>query len=315
MPGPWEKYQTAPDGAGPWSKFKSSTPAPEEAPQVLDETHPELPWTDRMIVKNLAENNNVAISYLSRENPSFEFRDHQGEIILRKRGEKEFRRLDPSGFDLADVTDVGGGIAQTIGGALGAAGGGLLGTLAGPGPGNVVGATLGGAAASGGVEALRQKLAQEAGLQGDFNTAAVVRDAAFGAVPGVVKGVGAVGGKAIDMAARFPGKIGGAARGVQSVRKFLPSFGKKAASDVDMTYGTVQRPGTDALIPKTVLPETVEESVYGMTRTPGADALIPKTASPEVAPDSAWNYVTQGIIPKTDLTRPLIDPITGKILK
>ena len=84
----------------------------ERSAPTKDESHPDISFLDRFNVKNLASNPEAGISYLQKQHPDMSFKSVNGEIQMRKKGESEYRVLDPSGFDLQDITDVAGDIAQ-----------------------------------------------------------------------------------------------------------------------------------------------------------------------------------------------------------
>lgn len=86
----------------------------ERSAGVKDEMHPDISFADRAIVKNFASNPESTIGYLKKQHPEMIFRNKNGEIQMRNKNESDYRVLDPSGFDLQDITDVGSDIAQGL---------------------------------------------------------------------------------------------------------------------------------------------------------------------------------------------------------
>jgi hypothetical protein len=164
----------------------------QEGPQIIDEQHPNITFMDRALIKNFANKPEVGARYLQQKYPNMEVKQTpDGQTIVRTHGEKEYRVLDPEGFDLQDVTDIGWDIGS--GAATGAAttAGATAGSVAGP-VGSVAGGAAIGGAASAGAEALRQKLGQYFGLPQDVDTTDVKVAGGIGAAlpvaGGLVKG-------------------------------------------------------------------------------------------------------------------------------
>jgi hypothetical protein len=169
-----------------------------EPDQVMDEMPEWLGTLDRTAVKNATNNDEEAISYLQRQYPDAEFKSQGGEIIARKKGEKEYGRLDPSFSPISnplgtlkdlgrDVLDIGYDVLQGGAEAAGTAAGALAGLGAGSLPAAVAGGAAGGAAASTLKEALRKKL----GMTDEMSGSSIALDAALGgAVPVAFRGAG-----------------------------------------------------------------------------------------------------------------------------
>lgn len=168
---------------------------------IKDEMPEWLDPDDRTIVKNLANSPEEIKKYLQKKYPDAEIQTPDGDVLLRKKGEVEFRKLDPSFSPISntwgtlkdvwnDTKDVAYDVAQGGAEALGALGGGAAGTLAAPGVGTTAGAIAGGAAASGTLSALKEKLAAELGVR-EFDGTNVAKDAAISAaIPVAFKGLG-----------------------------------------------------------------------------------------------------------------------------
>lgn len=191
---PWEKYQAASPTEGstgkPWEKYGGgSTPPP--APNVIQEMHPDLGYGTRFLLKNLSNSPESSAEYLKKK--GFEASVVNGEVVMKKPGEKDWHVLDPEGLDVGDIGDIGSDVVKGVGSTAAAAAGGLAGAP------TVVGALPAAAAAGGAanasMEALRQKLGQWAGIPQDVNMKDVAVEGAAGALSPVLFGSGAAVGK------------------------------------------------------------------------------------------------------------------------
>ena len=204
---PWEKYQNnsvaSSNGAGPWAKYQAHS-----TPKFNDQEAADISFLDRAKVKNFGGEKG-SIQYLQQRYPDMEFQKHNGEIFAKKRGENEFKALDPdTGFfstdflrDVGDIAfDVGAGIVEGGATALGAIGG----TMAAPGAGTVAGGVTAGGAAGAGTEALRQKLGQYLGVRGEdeFDGTDVAISGALGAASPLMFGAGNAGKGALKNVAK-----------------------------------------------------------------------------------------------------------------
>lgn len=157
---------------------------------IAQEMHPAFSTTDRLVVKNLANDNQSAVKYLKQKHPDLEIKvdDYSGEIIAKGKGEKDWKVLDPdTGFFstdfLQDVGDVSGDIATGIGTTAATAAGGVMGGLP--------GAMAGGAVSSAALEALRQAAGQAAGVPQDMDWGSVRTSAVIGGLSPLIFGTGA----------------------------------------------------------------------------------------------------------------------------
>jgi hypothetical protein len=95
----------------------------DDAP-VINEQHPEV---ERQKIMNLAPTSRAAAEYLRGKD--FEVKERGGDFDfdIRKKGEKEYRKLDPEGFDVGDLGDIGADVVkgglETAAGIAGLAGG------------------------------------------------------------------------------------------------------------------------------------------------------------------------------------------------
>lgn len=155
----------------------------------------------RFVAKNFGADPVAVFNYLQKENPDFELKtDAQGEIIARKRGTKEWGRLDPQGFEARDLLDIAYDVPAGIAQGLATAKAGIAGGLATGG----IGAIPAGIAASGatgaGLEALRQQIGQLMGIEGNISTGDIGIAGAAGAASPLVFGTGAAAKPAIKAA-------------------------------------------------------------------------------------------------------------------
>lgn len=159
-------------------------------PQIVEEMHDSFSWGDRAAVKNFSTDTDKSVAYLQNEHPDMEIKNHEGRVLARGKGEKEFRVLDPdTGFFssdfLHDATDiaydtvagVGEGVAAT---AAGLSSGGLA-------------AIPAGMATAAGSEVLRQGIGAGLGIQDDLGDAA--KEVALSSVMGGVFPAAGVGAK------------------------------------------------------------------------------------------------------------------------
>lgn len=160
-----------------------------EENSVVNEMHPMFDWADRAIVKNFGGDSEQSIGFLKKRHPEFTKEkggdislSPDGGIIARVKGEATYKRLDPEGFDLQDITDVGADIVSGIGSGAATAAGGIAG--------NIPGAMAAGAASGAGLEALRQGIGKALGVNnGDMGDIAM--STAFGAASPLLFGSGA----------------------------------------------------------------------------------------------------------------------------
>jgi hypothetical protein len=172
-------------------------------PEIVEEMHEGISFTDRAIVKNFAQSPEKGASYIKKQNPNLETRVYDGRVLVKDRNATKWNVLDPEGFDLQDITDLGYDAAALVGeglaaGALGAATGGL-------GAAGAFGATAAGA------EALRQSIGSGLGIDQDVSGSDVALAGTLGAampfVPTALKKA-ALGTKgAIKGTAKFLGGV------------------------------------------------------------------------------------------------------------
>jgi len=177
---------------------------------ILQETHPAISWGERAAVKNFGGTPRDTIAYLKKNHDTMEFQDDGEQITMRLPGEKEFRVLDPKGFDAADITDIGVDIGTGLASGALTAAGGLAGGLP--------GAMGMGAVSSGGLEYARQKLGQALGVRSHTDIDDVLISGGLGAATPFLFGSGASTGQ---IAKNLAGE-----KGAATAAKILTKAGK-----------------------------------------------------------------------------------------
>lgn len=149
-------------------------------------------FTGRFTAKNFGGNSEAVFNYLQKENPDFEIKkDPDGEILARRRGAKEWGRMDPKGFDVRDLTDIAydipAGIAQgaatTIAGLAGGAASGGIGAIP-----SAMAASAGSGTA---LEAARQGIGSMMGIKDNMSGTDIALSGGLGAVSPLMFGTGA----------------------------------------------------------------------------------------------------------------------------
>lgn len=158
--------------------------------RVLDEAQPGL--EGRFMYKNFSNQDEAGLRSLQEKNPGIEMKfDRLGNVIARAGSGEDWRKLDPSTMELADVTDVIAsdvpmGIGQSVATGMGAAAGGV----ATGGWGALPSAMAASGAAGGGLEAIRQGLGKAFGEIEDIDTDGVALSAKLGAISPALFGSG-----------------------------------------------------------------------------------------------------------------------------
>lgn len=193
--------------------FLAKQDAETAVPNIINEPA-DIPWQQRAAVKNFGGSVDEQVAYLKSipGNENLEISSFDNEVIARKKGEQNWKKLDPTGVTSAgeaiqDLLDVGYDVtAGTLSG-LATAKSGLLGGVATGGVGAIPAAMAGGAAASAGLEAIRQKIGQRLGAAGETDKRSLILSGALGAASPLLFGVGAGKGQ-IQSALSQPGAIG-----------------------------------------------------------------------------------------------------------
>lgn len=173
--------------------------APSEQKLDVVNEAADIPWQDRLAVKNLGGSTEDQIAYLKKNNPQLDIRDYQGDIVAKTPGETKFKKLDPTGFTtpsefIQDLTDVGYDVTSgVLSGAAGAAGA-VPGALAGFGVGGLGTAMAASGAASAGLEGLRQALGVAGGVRKDISGGEIATSGLLGGLTTGIFGGGATKG-------------------------------------------------------------------------------------------------------------------------
>jgi len=183
---------------------KNSWSPVESAPSlsIKNETHPDISWADRAIVKNFSGTPEAALQYLKEKHPNLDIqfrptlpgKSDPTDIIVKKPGEREYRRLDPQGFDIADLSDIGYDVGAGLLTTLASGAGGVAGGVAG-GIGALPSAALAGAGTSAGLEAARQNIGSLFGMKDNRSLGDVAVAGAAGAAAPFLFGTGATSGQ------------------------------------------------------------------------------------------------------------------------
>lgn len=210
--------------------FLAGSSVGDDIDTIVDEMHPKIDFMDRAIIKNFGGDTNNAIGYLKKRHPRLEVKASlDGEIIAREKGETEYRKLDPSSFDLQDITDVGTDIGTGFLSSAATAAGGLVG--------NLPGAVAAGAASSGGLEALRQGIGKALGVNDNISGTDIALSTGFGAASPLLFGSGQSAAGALKMAkgegmlaklAKALGQTTGSADDIMSANRGLMGRGYDA---------------------------------------------------------------------------------------
>lgn len=174
-------------------------------PRIVNEANPDITFKERFLAKNLGGSLQDQVKYLKSQHPNLDIKIYGKDIIAKKPTDKSYTKLDPSTMELSDISDVlydiGSGIVEGTGALLGGTAGAALGTLVAPAAGTVVGGTTGaiagGGAAGAGMEYLRQKLGQAAGVHGELSPSDIKLAGALGATNPLLFGATKIGGKQI----------------------------------------------------------------------------------------------------------------------
>lgn len=191
MAGPWEEYKSPQESAkGPWSEYAQPTDEGEE--KIEDVMHPDISFKDRAIYKNFAVDPAQGFAYMQKKYPDLEFKaGTSGDMLIKGRNEDSWKKLDPSGFDIEDISDVAYDVPAAIAEGAATAAGGIGGFFLGGGVGAIPGAMAAGGTAGAGTEALRQYIGKEAGVAEEYDPSMMGVNAAFGAVSPLLLGTGA----------------------------------------------------------------------------------------------------------------------------
>jgi len=207
----------------PTTMFSEASMAP-----VINERTPHITISDRLLFKNFGGSIEEQRDALQKKYPKLNVEIIDKEIAVKKPEEKQYKKLDPSGFDPEDISDIGYDIASGFGSGAATVGGA---TVGGP-----VGAIAAGGLASGGLEALRQKIGQYAGVHGDINKEDLAWATGLGAAAPLAFGAKAGGKEVIKGAVPWAAeKVG---KGLKYLGGKMPKMlSKTTALDEDAITG------------------------------------------------------------------------------
>ena len=186
---PWEQYQDQQTEQGPWSDYgEGNVQAPEK---IVNEMHPDIDFATRAIYKNFGADPESSFRFLQKKLPNLQLKkDKEGEVLVKRPDELEWRRLDPKGFDLQDISDIGYDVPAAVAQGAVTAASGLAGAFAG-GIGAIPAAMAGSALSGAGLEVLRQAFGRGAGIEDNFSGQDVGIALGAGAVSPLLFGTGA----------------------------------------------------------------------------------------------------------------------------
>lgn len=160
------------------------------------EMHQDISLWDRAKVKMFSNSPEVTVDYFKRQFPDADVVAKDGNIFMKRKGEKEYKALDPNtGFFSSDIINDATDLAYDVGDAAFTTGATALGALGGfvggGGVGAVPGAVGAGALSSAASEAARQKIGQKLGLNQDVDGWDVAIAGGVGAASPLLFGAGA----------------------------------------------------------------------------------------------------------------------------
>jgi hypothetical protein len=178
-----------------WSKVNT--------PVIKDESADISPF-DRGFVQNFGGETGDKINYLKQQYPDYEIQATKSEgvlggddIIVRKPGEKEFKKLDPSSWKsnlnpiemIQDVTDAGYDLFSSAASGIAAGVAGIPSSFVSTPAGGLAAGALAGGATSAGLERLRQFIGKRFGAN-EYNMKDVLLSGALGSASPLLLGSG-----------------------------------------------------------------------------------------------------------------------------
>lgn len=262
----------------------------------INEMHPDIQPTDRLLLDNLANSPQAKADYLKQQ--GFDTRIKDDQVQVKKPGEKEYRVLEPKGFPNAKEAGLyAGGHIMDLSKGLLSAGGAALGGMAGlpTGPGALAAGMAGGAAGGALGEGLRQGLGQAVGIPQSLDMGQIASSGIGGAAAPLLVGTGAVGTQGLAKS----GILGKVYDGVASLGAKAASMPEKVIGKaISIATGSRTAGKAAELLTKKAGPEifnfggaaakaVAQPSTYAMP-------LKQTLAAPAIqsGSNSAWNYVT-----------------------
>lgn len=281
-----------------WAKTNAND---ERAPQVRNKIFEKVANTvptenvqgvgfvDRLAIKNLIPNEpELQKRYLEKK--GFQTRIVDGEVEVRKPDEPSFKRIDPKGIDLWDVTDIAGDIAEAF--VTGSAA--VTGALAGLGTTAGLGSIPAGAAAAGvagaGFEAARQGLGVATGLR-EPSEIRGEEIATTGLISAIAPSVVRAGGKAIRAA-------GEAGEFVLQKLKMIPNY-KPTAEAIKEAAETIGAKATPGQLFDNKLVQKLEDIQFRRSGTLGGAGLRRTIEANQQAARQTAESLLEGATAKT----------------
>lgn len=226
----------------------------ERVGSVVEEMHPDMKVTDRLLLKNLGtDKTEDQVKYLREKYPDMEITtmpflkggadarlEMDGDsprVYMRKNGATDYHVLDPKGFkDWGyDIMDAGTDIASGAVSGLASTGAALAAGIPSGGAASIPAAMAAGGGVSAAMEYLKQKLGQQTGVRDEVDPNAIAMSgisgvaapALFGTGVGKVAAEKALGSKATkEVLEKFLSRNTGAVgQGWNLAKKALPSIG------------------------------------------------------------------------------------------
>ena len=187
---PWEQYQDQTQEQGPWNSYGEGNVAMPE--KVINEMHPDIPFTVRAVYKNFGADPEASFNYLQKKLPNLQLKkDKEGEVLAKRPEETEWKRLDPKGFDLQDISDIGYDVPAAVAQGAATAAVGLAGGAAGGGVGAIPAAMFTSGVTGAGLEGLRQGIGSMMGIEDNASKEQAILAGAAGTVSPLLFGTGA----------------------------------------------------------------------------------------------------------------------------
>jgi len=178
--------------------------APVSEKDIIQETHPDVSVKDRLIVKNFSNDPDQAVEYLKNQYPDKDIKFQGGNYLIKDKKAQAYNVLDPdTGFFssdmLADAGDIAYDTVAGIGSGLATTAGALGGAVTTGGVGAVPGAMAASGASSAALEALRQYIGKQAGVNKEIKGGDVALSGGVGLAAPLVFGAGAPAKTAVKM--------------------------------------------------------------------------------------------------------------------
>lgn len=270
----------------------------------------------RFTAKNFGGDPVASFNYLQKQNPDFELKtDKSGEVLARKRGTKDWGRMDPKGFDWRDLTDVAYDVPAAVAQGVATAASGVAGaaaTLPAAGIGAIPAAMAGGAGSGVALEGVRQGIGSLMGIEDNVSAEDLKLAAATGAISPLLFGTGAGAKEVVKYGAKEIAK-GGAKETAKDLLKAQSGLiGKgydKVAGYVGPKIGALASGENETVIKKAA---TMLEDLKAADKNPEVRTAGLKTVAQQV-PQKIKDLTTETGKRMEDM-RNMIDDQPGLVL-